>query len=295
MSSINQTQLNPGGQVVLAGAASFISNGFSQPLSTIQTCLQARKPIPWMTDYKGCRIPLVRLFTGLNAVCAVDAITLGMAYITNDVFKKHLGPIGAIVAASAVTSPLIAVGEGAMQNRQANGLNYTDPVLLKRAIRLPGIVTTLNRELFWNLGLFYITPKMAEKLKQKRPDLSPSLSEMLAAIGTGSVVGFMTTPVSVIKTMIQTSEERLTVMKAIRNITSPPIPLSDGPLVRSAEKLQGLYNRTKPRGRYLKVLKATEGLFAGAVPRVFYVALFMSTTDLAYRIIPGRLPDVLKI
>ena len=309
MSSNNQIQLNPAGQVALAGAASFATNGISHPLCTIQTCLQARSPIPGTTTYhrlripflgisrqldRPMRIPFIGLFRGFNAVYAVDTASFAMAYVTNDLLKKHLGPIGSIFAASAVSTPFIAIGEGAMQNRQASNLTYRDRELWRRSVRAAGMLTTMKRELIWNLGIFYFTPKMAEEFRRRRADLPPCASQLLSGIATGSLIGFMTTPVSVIKTMVQTSKENLSIRQAIKKITSPSEPLPDRVFVRSMTKLQKMYNQTKPQGNYLKMLRSAERIFAGATPRVCYLGVSMCVTNLVYQNLPNRMPDILK-
>jgi hypothetical protein len=309
MSSNNQIQLNTAGQIALASAASLACNGTTHPLDTIQTCLQTRSSIPLMTHYPHLRIPLlgmarkfdpplrvpvVGLFRGFSAIYAVDSCSFALAYVTNDVFKKHLGPIGSIFAAAAISTPFIAVGEGAVRNRQANNLSYWDKELWRRSVRLSGVTATLARELLWNYGVFYLTPLMTKKLQNKNNQLSSLACQTLAGAATGSLVGLVSTPIAGIKTVIQTSKDDLSIAKAMRTIVKPETPLNDQWLVRTAKNIQKRWNPTKPKSHCLDALRCTERLFAGVVPRVGYLSLSMCVTHLVYQGLPEYFPKALK-
>lgn len=309
MSSNNEIHLNPAGQVVLTGAASLAVNAVGHPLSTIQSCLQARQPIPWRTPCASMRLPLlgisrsftspiqvpfIGLFRGFNAVCAVDASAFAMAYIANDGFQKHLGPIGAIFAATAASTPSAAIGEGAMVNRQTSELSYRHRELWQRSFRVRGMAATFLRDLPWNAGIFYFTPKIEEEMERRWPQLSPWAREMLAATLTGATVGFLTTPLGGIKTVIQTSRENLTITQAIRTILDHPESSCDGPFVRSMSALRRMYNRTELRDASLRRIRSVERLFAGAISRTGYVSVTMCAAKLVYQSLPPLLPAILK-
>jgi hypothetical protein len=214
--------LNFTGQVVLTGAASLAVNGVSHPLSTIQTCMQARPRsiIPWVTIQKQIsflgfnrqfnpplHVPLLGLYRGFTAIYAVEAFSFATAYVTNDLFKTQFGPIGAIFAAAAVSTPFIGVGEGAMQNRQSNNLSYQDKELWHRSTRVSGLIVTMQREVFWNLGIFYVTPKVTAEIRRRFPECPAWASQIFGATATGALIGFVTTPIAGIKTVIQTSRK----------------------------------------------------------------------------------------
>jgi hypothetical protein len=260
--------LNFIGQVVLTGAASIAVNGITHPLGTIETCMQAREPIPWRAMQFGIKMPFVGLYRGFTAICCVEGTSFGIAYVTNDAFKSHLGPIGSIFAAAAISTPVIGVGEGAMKNRQANNMSYMDGELWKRSFRTSGLIMTLYRELFWNLGIFYATPKMSDEFSRRWPDLNPVARQAIAAAITGSMIGFVTTPIAGIKTVIQSSKEDLTIFSAARKITA--------------------FQQTNNPQRSINLL------FAGATSRVGYLGVGMCMVNLVYQGLPGYLPDVLK-
>jgi hypothetical protein len=275
MSSTNEVQLNLSGQCVLTGAASLACNGISHPLSTAQTCLQAR-------------VPISGLYRGFIAIYAVDAMAFGVTYVTNDALQRRLGPIGAIVAATALATPFAAIGEGAMQNRQATALSYKDRELWQRAMRPAGMLVMAKRDLFWNGGVFYVTPKLGGVMARCWPHWPSWLRDSTAALLTGAAVGFVTTPVAGIKTMIQTSQESLSIRQAVRKITRPAKPQPDGVFVRK------LYNYIQRQGGYLQRLRSMERLFVGAVPRMGYLGSTMAITTLVYRTLPLFLPNSLK-
>lgn len=264
--------LNFKGQVVLTGTASIAVNMISHPLGTIETCMQARESIPWRVVQMHfgipVKMPIVGLYRGVTAICSVEGAAFALAYVTNDTFKSHLGPIGAIFAAAAVSTPVIGIGEGAMKNRQANNLSYRDLVLWKRAIRVSGLAMTMYREVFWNLGIFYVTPKISDEINRRWPDFNPLARQVIAPTITGAMIGFITTPIAGIKTVIQSSPENLTIIGAVRKITAS----------------QGTHNS----------VRSIKMLFAGAVSRVGYLGLGMCILNLVYQRLPNNLPDSLQ-
>lgn len=273
--------LNFMGKFVLAGAASIAVNAISHPLGTIETCMQAREPIPWLVVQRqlnipllGIRrqlehpvkVPLMGLYRGYGAICCVETVSFALAYVTKDALNSHLGPIGAIFAAAAISTPVMGVGEGAMKNRQANNLSYRDRELWKRSFRVSGLIMTLKREIFWNLGILYAAPKMSDEFSRRYPDINPLAGAAVSGLINGVVIGFITTPIAGIKTVIQASKEDLTILQAVRKITA-----------------------SQPNA-----LMKTKLLFAGATSRVGYLGLAMSMINVVYQLLPGHLPDVLK-
>ncbi len=252
MSSDNLTLF---GQIVLTAGASVAVNGVSHPLGTIETCMQVKKPIAWQGLYRG-----------FNAVCAVEAASFGIAYITNDAFKSNFGQYGAIALAACTSAPVIGIGEGAMKNRQANNLSYGDQELWRRSIRPMGLYATAFRELFWNMGIFSVTPKIKRELGERLPFLPPLAAGSIGALATGAVAGCITTPVAAVKTVIQASEEELGLARAFKKLT-----LCEG----SGEH---------------KVQLA----FRGGVARAGYLGVSMCIMNVVYETLPSILPDQLK-
>lgn len=295
--------LNFAGQFILTGTASFVTNALTHPFSTIQTCRQANIPIPWITTYHELsllrirrqfnpplRVPFVELFRGFKAIYAVESLTFLIAFAIKQEFKDYFGPHGAAIAATVVSTPFVAIGEGAMQNRQANTLSYRDRELWRRALRINGMVATFKRELFWNLGLFYATPKMEERLQQKLPDLNPLAGQTIVALLIGSIIGFMTTPIAGIKTQIYTSQENLSILRACRKILHLQTPEIKGPLQRAVVSLQKLW-KSQNHDRHLGLARSVERLFSGAAWRVVNISAAMWITSMAYQ----RLPDCLPV
>jgi hypothetical protein len=252
MSSDNLTLF---GQVVLTAAASAAVNGVSHPLGTIETCMQMRQAI----QVRG-------LYRGFNAVCGVEAASFAIAYITNDVFKSNFGPYGAIVAAACTSAPVIGIGEGAMKNRQANNLAYVDRELWRRSIRPNGLLATGVRELFWNLGIFSLTPKVKHEIEVAFPACPSLAAQALAATVTGGCIGSITTPIAGVKTLIQASEEELSLVEAFKKLTFAP-ETGDHKLHRA---------------------------FRGGISRSGYLGVSMCIMNIVYQNLPQLLPAGLK-
>ena len=252
MSSDNLTLF---GQIVLTAGASVAVNGVSHPLGTIETCMQVKKPITW-----------TGLYRGFNAVCGVEAASFAIAYITNDVFKSNFGTYGAIALAACTSAPVIGIGEGAMKNRQANNLSYGNPELWRRSIRPMGLYATAVRELFWNMGIFSITPKIKEELGTALPFMPPLAAGSIGALVTGGAAGCITTPIAGFKTLVQATEEELSFVDAFKKLT--------------------LCERT---GEH-KVQQA----FRGGIARAGYLGVSMCIMNVVYEALPDVLPAVLK-
>lgn len=276
--------LNLFGQAALTAAASIAVNGVSHPLGTIETLCQVQQAIPWLGSRRlvhipiignaQVRIPFVELYRGFYAVCGVEALSFGIAYTTNDVFKERLGPIGAIVAAAGVSTPFIGIGEGAMKNRQANNLSYCDRVLWQQSMRLPGLAVTFKRELIWNLGIFYATPRVTEQIHHLWPNCHVLAGQVIAATITGATVGFVTTPIAGIKTVIQTSKDELSIVEAFRKLT--------------------ISNEKAEETTVQKILRSTQIMFRGGLSRVGYLSVSMCMMNLVYQNLPSYLPDMMR-
>jgi len=275
----SEVQLNPAGQLALAGTASIIINGITHPLSTLQTCRQSHQPIP-----RG-----LGLFRGLTAICAVDAAAFGIAYLTNDRFQAQFGPLGASIAAAGLGALPAAVGEGAMANRQRHNLSYANPVVWRRALRIRAMVATFGRDIPWNVGLFYLPTTVSGILQRYSPHLTPRQNEAanFALIGLiGAAAGCITTPIGGIRTQIHTSPERLTTADAIRKLLNPtPVP-KDGALTRAV--MRHFHTKMANRARMI------ERLFAGGASRAGYIGANLCLTRAVYTWLPSYMPAALR-
>lgn len=152
-----------------------------------------------------------------------------------------------------------------MKNRQANNLAYQSRELWRRSVRISGLYMKFYRETFWNLGIFYATPQMSQALQRHFPSSNPWVQQVAAATITGCAIGFVTTPIAGIKTVIQASPENLSIFQAIQKITRAQRPVL-----------------------------ATQQLWAGACSWMGYLSIGMCMMNLVYQHLPTHLPHLLK-
>ena len=315
----SQNQLNLWGQVVLTNFASFAANALSHPFSTVQTWRQAVKDgnhsyETWYKIYRHVRLPRIgtleldhplkvpstSLYRGLGAIYCVDSATFALAYILNDICRKtlRLGEMGAIPVATAFSTLIVWPGEGAMQNRQENNLSYRDPELWRRTLRPWGGVATGIRDLFWNYGIFFVAPRLTDLASRVAPTSIPEWSlQISSSLVTGATVGFITTPIAGIKTVILTSEEDLTIRQAVRRMAYQPSKSQvDGSFVRLMARVRQMWQPCSlpQQANFLKIPRMTERLFAGAGARVTAISLAMTGTHFVYQSLPRSLPKIFQ-
>ena len=213
-SNIDMQHLNLAGQVALATTGSIVTNTITQPLFTMKSRIMVGQPFSW----RG-------LYNGFIAVTAVDIITFGMSYATNDrlntAFQDYpQGDLLAAIAAGALPAPALAVGEGLAANRQVHALKYSQ--LLHRAFRPSGIVMTILREIPFITAVFYLQPKIAKNLSSSSEEspIRETGTQMTAGAAAGAMAGLVTTPVDLIKTRVQTHEQGISIARAVNEVVT---------------------------------------------------------------------------
>ena len=129
-----------------------------------------------------------------------------------------------------------------------------------------GLYATAFREFFWNMGIFSVTPKIKGELGTVLPFLSPLAAGSIGALVTGAAVGCITTPIAGLKTVIQASEDELSLIAAFKKLT-----FCEG--------------RAKPR---------MQQAFCGGTPRAGYLGVSMCVMNVVYETLPSILPAGLK-
>ncbi len=123
------------------------------------------------------------------------------------------------IIAGLISSPIVAFGEGLMANRQVNAMPYAQ--IFKRAIRPAGLITTAFREVPFSMAVIYFTPLLEGQFQSISQGYEGSLVrnkvfEVAAGVIAGAASGFLTTPIDLIKTRVQTSEHPLSIRRAAR-------------------------------------------------------------------------------
>lgn len=203
----SEIRLEPAGHVALAGISSVAVNAVVHPLATIKNRMMA-----------GQRVSSQGLYNGIAAICAVDAASFGTAYVAND----SLGS----TAAGILSTPAVAAGEALMANSQVNNQPYSQS--LKKAFRPAGLATTVAREVPFTTGVFFFAPLLQSQMQRQWKQTtgenpSPAASLFLqgsAGAVAGAGAGLLTAPVDRIKTMVQISEEPLSIPRAFNSVLS---------------------------------------------------------------------------
>lgn len=209
-------RLNSLGQAVLGGIASFLVNGATHPFSTLQS---------WgMTNTTSVqRIGFSALYRGFWATCAFDAGAFATAFVINDALHNRLSQLNASIVAGLISAPVICLGEGLARNRQVNAMPYAE--IFQRAIRPAGLTTTALREIPFTVAVFYLSPLLQRQIVLQLSRDNPLARQQVviqafAGILAGAAAGFMTSPVDLIKTRVQTSETPLTMTQVVRSVAA---------------------------------------------------------------------------
>lgn len=205
-------QLNIFGDIYQGIVASCAVNGIVQPIGTLKNLLQVGKinSIRNLTSVRG-------LYNGYWAISGAEAITFSVAYFTNGFFPNQENSLFSSLLAGLVSSPFTAVGEGLMANRQVNQSSYSQ--IIWRACRLNGLAFTALREIPFTASVFYITPMLERNIYRRCEMTGENLSvQIFSGVAVGAFTGALTTPVDLVKTLVQTANDPLSVSSAIRNI-----------------------------------------------------------------------------
>lgn len=254
--SRTETHLNTQGQVVLTGIASIFANTIAHPIYTIKSRRMAGQNWNQSLAVQG-------IYGGYLVTVVGDWAAYGSAYLIKERTEDSLGPHFASFAATLGSVAMTGVTEGLTANRQVNGFNYAQS--LKAAFRPSGIFATFLKELPYNWALLAAAPALQSRLaKLSQGDASPFMKITHAFIAGGAptaAAGFLTTPLDLIRTRVQSSQQELSIRSVIRQIVS-----------------QDSY-RTLAKGSGLRAL---------------YCGAFGGLTKIVYDSIPSHLPSSLK-
>lgn len=158
-------------------------------------------------------------YGGFGAICSVDALSFGLAYMSNDSLQSQLSPIAASIASGVISSPGLAFGEGVMATRQVTNLPYSKT--LARAMRPSGFLLTITREIPFTWSVFWLSPLIQNLAQNQIPEHQRSAAvsvalQVLAGSSSGAIVGVMTTPIDMLKTRVQTSENPSSILNTAR-------------------------------------------------------------------------------
>jgi Mitochondrial carrier protein len=264
MSTIQETRLTPVGQVVLTGIASIVANGVMHPLCTIKNLQMADAKVRERQE-KISRLGLRQLYRGYYAICAVDGLTFAAAYFVNDALWERIGTQWSAVAATIVSTPIAAVGEGLASNRQVKGVSYAQA--MRSSFRFSGLTATLLRELPYNLALFSCASRVERRLtqfsEQRKGKLLANRIVRQAVSGgvTTAIAGYLSTPFDLLRNRVQTHPENISIVQAVKSMI------------------------------------AQEGFrvfFKGALARSFYVGGAGAIVNVIYNTLPPLLPKSLQ-
>ena len=257
--NLEQPRLNEAGQITQATLASFAVNGLVHPISTIKNRLMAGSLVSLrqLTSTRG-------LYNGFRAICCVDAATFSVAYLTNNLFLGRETSLWPSVAAGLLSSPFVAFGEGLMANRQVNAMQYVQ--VIRRAMRLNGLITTAFREIPFSVAVFYAAPLIDRNIQSISPEWIQSKSysiclQIISGGVAGAGAGFITAPVDLIKTRVQTSHQETSILQVIRNAI---------------------------------VIDGFRGLYRGGGARALYISLSVAIMNILNNTVPSRLPEALR-
>ncbi len=247
--------LNNAGLALQGSLASFIVNGLVHPICTVKNRQMAAG-----LALRKALTPIQGLYNGYLAISCVESITFTTIYVTNNFLKGRVSDLTSSVMAGLISSPIVSFGEGFMTNRQVNALPYSQ--IFKRAIRPVGLITTALRETPFSMAVFYFTPILERKFQKISPRCEESIArnkaiELASGVIAGAIAGFLTTPVDLINTRVQTNQQPLSIMKAV-SLTCADTGL--------------------------------RALFRGCGARAFYLALAVAGMNIVNHAIPPLLP-----
>lgn len=194
---MNASNLNSAGQACVAVVGSILVNAVVHPLCTIKNRQMANQP-PLLSSV-GRMSNLKALYKGYAEICATDAASFAVCYIVNGVLKKNeITPLTSAILAGIASSPVVAIGEAFMVNRQVNGHAF-DSRMLSNALRASGLFATMLREVPFSVAIFAFAPAVEKAM----PFSNKLADSTVAGLIAGGVCGAVTAPADKIKTLVQ--------------------------------------------------------------------------------------------
>lgn len=246
--SVSSESLNFPGQAVLGTVSSFLVNPFVHPVSTVKTRMMDDFKLPLRQACKSQGI-----YKGFTEMSIADSVVFALAYYVDDKLEEWgYSKFSASILAGMATVPFVSIGEGVTANLQVNSESYSE--IVKRAFRRSGFLATVAREVPFNVGLFYLAPLLKKPMEQQLPAL---LADGVAGTIAGAFVGYVTTPIDLIRARLQTQKESLTIREAVKTAISE---------------------------------RGWKGLWRGSVSRSLQVGLATAGLNIAKQTIPAYLP-----
>lgn len=204
---MHASNLNSSGQAFLGVVGSFAVNAVVHPLCTIKNRLMANQRVIF-NPFVGLKV----LYRGYTEICLTESTAYATSYVVNGILKKReIGPLTSAILAGIVSTPVVAVGEALMLNRQVNGGPLSSQIL-RRSLCRSGLVATLLREVPFNVAIFSFAPAI-----EKRMHFTDEFTKnAIAGLGSGIICGLITAPADKIKTLVQANE--LSIMDSTRMV-----------------------------------------------------------------------------
>jgi hypothetical protein len=152
---------------------------------------------------------------GYIPATVLDFSGFSVSYMTNDALKSILGPWGAAVMAGILATPLTAVGERMMINKQLHKTKYS----LKGAYKPVEMGVTLFREVPYNLGVYALSPEIKKVYQRIVPKANETAIDVASGFTGGALMGALSTPADLVKTRLQAGSDSLKTV--LRSVTSP--------------------------------------------------------------------------
>lgn len=271
-------RLNEAGLIVQGGIASLVVNAIVHPMCTIKTRLQIARPKA--SPLHSARLDALRkilaptgLYNGYCAIALTDMATFSVAYLSNGNLKDRYSPLWSSILTGAISSPFAAIGEGLMANRQVNHMRYQQIFL--RAFRPGGLVLSAIREIPFSIAVFYATPRLEEYTRRVLANKKENAGiSIVSGIAVGAIAGFLTNPIDLIKTRVQTADPPISILYALRSVTR------EGSAERSAP--------LEERG--VKNLLCIRNFFNGGLARGMYIGGAVGAMNLVNHSLPNLMP-----
>lgn len=177
--------------------------------------------------------------------------------------QAFLGLIASLCV-NTVVHPL-----GTIKNRLMAGgvLSLPYREVIRKSLRTSGLAMTALREIPFTGAVFYVSPMLQEKLQNATETKVGTFASkeiiIQAAAGTvaGSVAGFATAPIDLIKTRVQTSHQTISILSAFQSVIA-----KDG----------------------------WRGLAKGSITRVMYIGAAGAVMNIVNNAAPQYFPNILK-
>lgn len=191
--------LNFYGMALKASIASFTVSAFIHPIGTAKNILMANR-MPLEAWYKKTRN--IRAYYAGYLPCSISESTqLVAGYYINEQLKKcGLNEHTCAIAPLIAVSPIAALGEGIMINKQTNRTHRISLLdAMQRALTPSSLTATFARDIPYVYAVFGAAPIIQRRFKNSEQASMQALAGMIS----GFAAGVLTAPLDHIKTIVQ--------------------------------------------------------------------------------------------